>query len=301
MRYSRARQNLLPLEPPMPPTPKTALVLAGGGSLGAVQAGMLGALTAAGERIDFVVGASVGAINAGYFAADPSAAGAARLEAIWRKITRNDVMPVSLGTVTNVVLRRGYIFDNIALRALLERHIPYKLLEEAAMPIHVIATDVLSGDEVVLSKGPVVEAILASAAIPGIFPSIRIDGRDLVDGAIADNTPISAAIRLGASRLIVLPTGFACALRAPPKGAAARAMNAISQLVSRQLVKDIEHYADKARICVAPSLCPLEISPYDYSACASLVDQGEASTRAWIAAGGLQSVGTPGALLEHTH
>lgn len=280
---------------------KTALVLAGGGSLGAVQAGMLGALTAARQRIDFIVGASVGAINAGYFAADPSLAGAQRLEAIWRKITRNDVMPVSLATAMNVVRRRGYLFDNHALRVLLERHIPYRLIEQAAIPVHIVATDVLTGKEVVLSQGPVVEAILASAAIPGIFPPIRIGERDLVDGGIADNTPISTAIRLGATRLLVLPTGFACALRKAPTGVAARAMHGISQLVSRQLVNDIQYYADKAQICVVPSLCPLEISPYDFSACAGLVDQSEANTRAWIEAGGLQTSGAPDSLLEHAH
>ena len=281
--------------------PKTALVLAGGGSLGAVQAGMLGALTDAGETFDFIVGASVGAINAGYFAADPSAAGARKLQAIWRAITRNDVMPVTIATAMNVVRRRGYLFGNEALRALLERHIPYKLLEQAAIPVHVVATDVLSGEEVVLSQGPVVEAILASASIPGIFPPVRIGGRDLVDGGIANNTPISTAIRLGATRLLVLPTGFACALRKAPTGVAARAMHGISQLVSRQLVNDIEYFADKARICVVPSLCPLEISPYDFSACAGLVDQAEASTRAWIKAGGLQTSGAPESLLEHVH
>jgi NTE family protein len=285
----------------MPAASKTALVLAGGGSLGAVQAGMLGALTAAGESFDFIVGASVGAVNAGYFAADPSAAGARKLEAIWRTITRNDVMPVTFATAMNVVRRRGYLFDNVRLRALLERCIPYRLLEEAAIPVHVVATDVLSGDEVVLSEGPVVEAILASAAIPGIFPPVRIGGRDLVDGGVANNTPISTAIRLGATRLIVLPTGFACALRSPPKGAAARAMHAISQLVSRQLVNDIDYYASRAQICVVPSLCPLEISPYDFSACAGLVDQSEAKTRSWIAAGGLQTCGAPDSLAEHAH
>ena len=279
---------------------KTALVLAGGGSLGAVQAGMLAALTAAGESSDFIVGASVGAINAGYFAADPSAAGARKLEAIWRTIRRHDVMPVTLAAAMNVV-RRGYLFDNHALRALLERYIPYKLLEEASIPVHVVATDVLSGQEVVLSEGPVVEAILASAAIPGIFPPVRIGGRDLVDGGVANNTPISTAIHLGATRLIVLPTGFACALRSPPKGAAARAMHAISQLVSRQLVNDIDYYASKAQICVVPSLCPLEISPYDFPACAGLVDQSEAKTQAWIAAGGLQTCGAPDSLAEHAH
>ncbi|WP_158813569.1 patatin-like phospholipase family protein [Methylocapsa sp. S129] len=280
---------------------KTALVLAGGGSLGAVQAGMLGALMAAGEPIDFIVGASVGAINAGYFAADPSLTGARKLQAIWRGITRNDVMPLTLATAMNIVRRRGYLFDNHALRVLLERHIPYKLLEQAAIPVHVVATDVLTGQEVVLSQGPVVEAILASAAIPGVFPPMLIDGRALVDGGIADNTPISTAIRLGATRLLVLPTGFACALRKAPTGVAARAMHGISQLVSRQLVNDVERYADKADICVVPSLCPLEISPYDFSACASLVDQSEANTRAWIAAGGLQTSGAPESLLEHTH
>jgi NTE family protein len=285
----------------MPAVPTTALVLAGGGSLGAVQAGMLGALTAAGETFDFIVGASVGAINAGYFAADPFEAGARRLEGIWRTITRHDVMPINIATALNVVRRRGYLFDNEALRALLERHIAYKLLEQAAIPVHIVATDVLTGDEVVLSQGPVIEAILASSAIPGIFPPVRIDGRDLVDGGVANNTPISTAIRLGAKRLIVLPTGFACALRSPPRGVAARAMHAISQLVSRQLVNDIEYYASRAEILVVPSLCPLEISPYDFSACAGLVDQSEAKTHAWIEAGGLHDAGVPPELLEHSH
>jgi NTE family protein len=285
----------------MPLAPKTALVLAGGGSLGAVQAGMLAALCAASERIDFVVGASVGAINAGYFAAEPTLGCARRLEAIWRSITRHDVMPLTFSNAMNVLRRRGYLFDNKALRALLERHIPYKLLENAAIPVHIVATDVLTGEEAVLSQGPVIEAILASAAIPGIFPPVRIGGRELVDGGIANNTPVSTAIHLGATRLIVLPTGFACALRTAPTGAAARAMHAISQLVSRQLVSDIAYYADKAEICVVPSLCPLDISPYDYTACAGLVDQAEASTHAWIEAGGLTTSGAPDSLLEHAH
>ena len=160
----------------MPLAPKTALVLAGGGSLGAVQAGMLAALCAASEPIDFVVGASVGAINAGYFAAEPTLGRARRLEAIWRAITRHDVMPLTFSNAMNVLRRRGYLFDNNALRALLERHIPYKLLENAAIPVHIVATDVLTGEEAVLSQGPVIEAILASAAIPGIFPPVRIGG-----------------------------------------------------------------------------------------------------------------------------
>lgn len=285
----------------MPGAGKTALVLAGGGSLGAVQAGMLAALCDKGIAADFVVGASAGAINAGFFAANPTRDGARALCAIWRAIRRADVMPVTARNALNLFLRRGYLFDNSALGALLARHIRYRRLEEAAMPVHVVASDILSGEEVVLSRGPTIEAILASAAIPGVFPSVRIDGRELVDGGVANNTPISTAIRFGATRVIVLPTGFACALRRVPSGAAARAMIAISHLVSRQLVVDIERYASQALIAVAPSPCPLDISPYDYSACAGLVEKSEALTSGWIAAGGLERAGAPDQLREHRH
>ena len=201
----------------MPGAGKTALVLAGGGSLGAVQAGMLAALCDKGIAADFVVGASAGAINAGFFAANPTRDGARALCAIWRAIRRADVMPVTARNALNLFLRRGYLFDNSALRALLARHIRYRRLEEAAMPVHVVASDILSGEEVVLSRGPTIEAILASAAISGVFPSVRIDGRELVDGGVANNTPISTAIRFGGHRVIVLPTGFACRPTAGPE------------------------------------------------------------------------------------
>ncbi len=285
----------------MPLQTKTALVLAGGGSLGAIQAGMLEELCAAGVRFDFLAGASVGAINAGFFAADPTLAGARKLAAIWRSITRTQIMPMTAGSAMNIVFRRGYIFDNSALRALLVRHIPYRRLEHAAIPLCVVATDALNGEEVALCEGPVVDAILASAAIPGIFPPVQVNGRELVDGGIANNTPISTAIRLGATRIIVLPTGFACALGHAPSGAAARAMNAVSLLIARQLVGDIERYGSQVEICVVPSLCPLDVSPYDYSACAGLVDRSEARTRHWIAAGGLEKTGVPESLREHHH
>src|SRR5579863_10581409 len=74
----------------------TAFVLAGGGSLGAVQVGMLQALSEAGETPDILVGASVGALNAGFFASDPTVRGAARLAEIWRELRRRDLFPINL-------------------------------------------------------------------------------------------------------------------------------------------------------------------------------------------------------------
>ena len=279
----------------------TAFVLAGGGSLGAVEVGMLKELLAWGERPAMVVGASAGAINAAFFAGDPTSAGAARLERLWCDLKRSDVFPFSLANLLGLLRQRDHLVDSHGLRRLLERHLPYLRLEDAGLPVHIVAADLLSGDEVVLSAGPVVDAVLASAAIPGVFPPVDIGGRLLVDGGVANNTPVSTAIALGATRVIVLPTGFACALQKAPSGAVARAMHALGLLVARQLVHDAERFADVVQLRIVPSLCPLERSPYDYSASASLIEQAASTTRHWLEDGGLERGGVPMQLREHRH
>jgi NTE family protein len=282
--------------------PKTAFVLAGGGSLGAVEVGMLHALTDHGVRPDLVVGSSAGAINGAYFASEPSQRCVASLDRLWRNLTRRHVMPLGLRDLLRIALRRAYLVEPAGLRRLLENHLPYRRLEDAQVPMYVVATDMLLGHEVVLASGSAVDAVLASTAIPGVFPPVRIDGRDLIDGGVANNTPISTAIRLGAERIVVLPTGFACALKSLPKSAIGRALHALSLLVTRQLITDIERYADKAALHVVPPLCPVDTSPYDYSACASLIDRAQRSTREWIAAGGLERPsGVPHQMHEHHH
>ena len=222
---------------------KTAFVLAGGGSLGAVEVGMLRELLAWGETPSFVVGASAGAINGAFFAGAPTLAGVARLEAIWVGLRRRDVLPFNLASVVSLLMRRPHLVDSGGLRRLLARHLPYERLEDAAIPIHIVASDMLTGDEVLLSSGTAVDAVLASAAIPGVFPPVRVDGQLLVDGGVANNTPISTAIRLGAERVIVLSPGCAQASQQVPPGALGRAMHALSLLVARQLHQDAERYA----------------------------------------------------------
>lgn len=279
---------------------RTAFVMAGGGSLGAVEVGMLQALLDWGETPDFMVGASAGAINTAYFAGDPTLAGARELERIWCVLKRRDVFPFNLGSVIGLLRQRDHVVDSDGLRRLLERYLPYRRIEDAALPIHLVASDMLTGQEVLLSAGPVVDAVLASAAIPGVYPPVQIGGRLLIDGGVANNTPISVAIGLGATRVIVLPTGFACALDKAPSGAIARAMHALSLLVARQLVQDADRLAQgTVELRIVPSLCPLDISPYDYSAAAVLIARAKADTRRWLEQGGLDRVGTPGQLREH--
>ena len=283
-------------------TMTTALVLAGGGSLGAVEAGMLRALVREGVVADFVVGASVGAVNGAYFAGDPTPEGVARLESLWCMLKREHIFPMGLSSLLGLLGVHGHLVSAQGLKRLLESHLPYRRLEEARVPIHVVATELATGDEVVLSAGSAIDAVLASAAIPGVYPSVTIDGRELVDGGVTNNTPISTAIRLGADRVIVLPTGFACALRKAPASAIGKALHSLSHLVARQLVHDIERFAPRVALCVVPPLCPLDVSPYDYDRSPVLIDRAAESTQAWIAGGGLaRSDAGPGMLAPHAH
>ena len=282
-------------------TGRTAFVMAGGGSLGAVEVGMLRALLDWGVTPDFVVGASAGAINGAFFASDPTPNGVARLTEIWCALKRRDLFPFSFANLFGLLTGRDHVCGHGGLRRLLQTHLPYRTLEEAAVPIHVVASDLVTGDEVLLSSGSAVEAVLASAAIPGVFPPVNVGGRLLVDGGVANNTPISSAIRLGATRVLVLPTGFACALRQVPSNAIARAMHALNLLVVRQLLNDIEHYRHTIELHVVPSLCPLDTSPYDYSASMSLIDRAASTTRSWLEGGGLERSDIPIQLNVHAH
>ncbi len=279
----------------------TAFVLAGGGSLGAVQVGMLKALSRQGIVADFVVGASAGAINGAYYAADPDEAGIARLERIWRGLRRADIFPLSLaGSLSWLLGRRDYLATPAPLRALIESELPYRQLQQARLPCHVVATDVLDGTEVVLSSGDAVPALLASTAIPVIFPTVVIAERHLMDGGVAGNTPISTALHLGATRVVVLPTGVPCTLEKPPRGAFAIAVHALNLLAMRQLRSDVERYSEHCELIVIPSLCPLAVHAYDFSHTGELIDRAEAATRLWLR-GGLDSRDALTTLLPHRH
>jgi NTE family protein len=282
--------------------PRTAFVLAGGGSLGAVEVGMLQTLVERGIAPDLVVGASVGAINGAFFAGRPDRAGVESLAAIWRGLRRGDVFPLGLmGGFLAFIGKRPHLIAPDRLRALLGRHLPVARLEEAKVPCHVVATDVLSGEEVCLSSGVAVESVLASTAIPAIFPPVRIADRQLSDGALASNTPLSAALGLGAERLIVLPTGFSCTLRHPPRSALGMALHAVNLMTTRQLVVDIDRFCNTAEIVVVPPLCPLNVSSSDFTHSGQLIDRAAKSTRRWLDEGGLSRREVPGALRPHAH
>jgi NTE family protein len=280
---------------------KTAFVLVGGGSFGAVQVGMLRALVAAGIAPDLVVGSSVGSINGAYFAGMPTAEGVAQLETLWRGLHGRELFALTLRSVLGLFMHRAALVDPSRLRRLIEEHLPYRELQAAALPLHVVTADFISGGAVCLSSGPAVEAILASCAIPGAFPPVCINQQFLVDGAVAASTPVDVAVGLGATRLIVLPTGFACALSSPPSSALANALHAITLLIAHRLVLDLERFKDQVEIVTLPPLCPLAVSPYDFSQAGELIERAAEQTGRWLDKGGMERHHVPAALQTHTH
>jgi NTE family protein len=280
---------------------KTAFVFAGGGSFGAIQVGMMHSLAAHGVSADMVVGSSVGALNGAYYAGDPTLNGVLQLEAIWRGLTRQDIFPITWRTLLGFIRRRDFLIPHDGIQKLIDDHLPYRNLEDARLPLHIVTTDIVSGDSVVLSEGPADQAIVASTAIPGAFAPIRYKDFYLADGAISSNTPVRVAVDKGARRLIILPTGYACATHTPPSGAVASALHALTLLIARQMVGELEGLGPGIDYFVVPPLCPLVGSPYDFSRTADHIARAIDSTDAWLGQDGLKQGGIPDEMRPHSH
>jgi NTE family protein len=276
-------------------------VLAGGGSFGAIQVGMMHALAKHGVTADMVVGSSVGALNGAYYAGDPTLKGILQLETIWRGLHRQDVFPITWRTLLGFLWRHDFLVPHDGIRKLIDDHLPYRNLQDAKLPLHIVTTDIISGEAVVLSEGSAAEAIVASTAIPGAFAPIHYRNLYLADGAISSNTPVRVAVRKGAKRLIVMPTGYACASEAPPSGAVANALHALTLLIARQLISELEGLDPSIEYYVVPPLCPLVGSPYDFSRSADHIERAIKSTEAWLVRNGLGQRKIPGELRPHGH
>ena len=279
-----------------------AFVFAGGGSVAAAEVGMLTALLEQGERPDLVVGASAGAINALYFAASPTPEGASRLARLWCELSRSDVFPFTrFHGIMALLGRRPALLDPAALRRTLISRVPVRQLEDTVIPCHIVATSLRRGDEVVLSTGSAIDALLATTAIPVLFPPHTVRDELLTDGGVSANAPIATAIALGATRVIVLPTGFPCAVRNVPGSLPATILHTFSLMIARQLGADIHRVPAGVSLRIVPPLCPMHVAPHDFSQTRELIDSALAQTRLWLAAGGLDRAETPAALHPHSH
>jgi NTE family protein len=260
---------------------------------------MLRALFRAGITPDFIVGTSVGAFNGGWLAGRGATADIDELATLWCGLRRGDGFPTQLlGGLLGFVGRTDHLVPDSGLRRILKRELRFERLENALIPFHVVATNLLSGVDVLLSRGDAIDAICASSAIPGVFPAVYIYDQTLVDGGVVNNCPISHAIHLGASTVYVLPCGYACALDKPPKSALGTALQAVSLLVQQRLRIEAQQYAASCELYIAPVLCPIKIPPTDFSKAAQMIAASDALTTSWLADPTLPRVDP---LEPHTH
>lgn len=170
---------------------KFGLALGGGAVLGAAHVGVLRAIEEFDIHISYISGTSIGAFVASFFAFNKN----------WKDI-QEIASELKWIDITGISLSRYGLLSNEKLGELIKDHIGEKHIEDADIPLAMVATDVTTGEKVVLKKGPVVDAVMASTCIPGIFNPVEIDQKVLVDGGIVENVPIDTVKILGAERVI---------------------------------------------------------------------------------------------------
>jgi len=247
------------------PSPVTAFVLGGGGNLGAVQVGMLRALVEHGITPDVLVGCSVGALNATGLAADASVQGVQRMWDVWAHLDGDELWPAGRISGLWQLGRKGHaVQPNTGLRHLIERFLPYETFEDAQVPVQVVATSLAHGRARWFSSGPVVEPVLASAALPAVFPPVVIDGEAYIDGGVVDNVPISRAIALGAARVYVLHVGNFERPRPLPKRPIDVLLAAFSIARNHRFLAETDAPPPGVELVVLPAVDPGRIRRNDF-------------------------------------
>jgi NTE family protein len=231
-----------------------AFVLSGGGPLGALQVGALKAMFDHGLAPDLLVGTSVGALNAAFIAFDPSRTGAARLESTWRGLVAGDLWPTSRlrAPWTRFLLKGDRVFDNTGIVKLIQSRLGDVTFEDARIPLGVVTADLETGTERIFTSGEITSPLLASTALPGIYPPVSIEGRLYIDGGVANNVPVAPAVEFGAKTIYVLDTTAHKSSRRALLRPLDHLMHAFALARANRFYVEMPWLQKKARVVVVP-------------------------------------------------
>lgn len=264
---------------------KVAFVLSGGGNLGALQVGMLRALAEAEIVPDVVLGCSVGSLNGAAFAAAPTLAGVRRLEDHWAATTSFSIMPASrIPPAVNLVRRGESIHSSDGLRRNLEDILGAgRTFESLVLPFQCVATDIVSATANWFREGDLIPAVLASAALPAVYPPVEVDGRRYMDGGVVDNVPVARAVELGCRTIYVLHVGP----HGRPDAEVRRPLDAalLAYWIARnhRFARDLANLPAGVEAVVLPTGGRPDLRYDDFSRTAELVAQGHELTTAFLA------------------
>ena len=276
-----------------------AFVLSGGAALGAIQVGMLRALHNAGIAPDLVVGTSVGALNGSVIADKGLDEGVMALESLWRRLGRTDIFPGGLiAQARRLLSTRISLFPNDQLTKLACRMLGAARFEDLQLPFGALATELLTYHGALFTAGDLHLTLLASAAIPGVFPPVVINGTLYVDGALTAYVPMAAAIQMGAASLVIMDAGEPCHRQEPPRHAA-EMFTATMQAAMRQRVRvEANAIANDYPVLYLPTPCPISTALLDFSKSALLMAQAADMAAAFLAK---TAVPTPGHMSGAPH
>lgn len=184
------------------PSSSVAIALSGGGARGAVQVGMLRALIERGIMPDMVIGASAGAVNGAWYALHPDRLDA--LEGVWLSLTRRGVFPGTIAHNAYNFMRHGHVHRSTSWQRILRNSFGEERIEDAPVPLTLLTVRLADGEVIRFQSGTVVPVLMASTAVPGLFPPQRLNGDIHVDGAVVEFLPIPTAVDMGATRIYAL-------------------------------------------------------------------------------------------------
>lgn len=272
MRTSPDRQGNPAKDPP-----RTAFVLSGGGNQGVSQVGMLRGLIERGIVPDVVVGTSAGALNGAVIAAKPSLESLDRLQELWTQLESHHVFPGGrLARTWNIIRRDLHLFRSDGLADLIERALPVERFDELEVPLRVVAADTDTGEEVIFAHGLLKPALLASAALPGVYPLVQYDNRQLMDGAVVNTVPLWHALSGPVERVYVCNVSGAVTDR-PARSPLDVVLRAFAISRNQRFELELRHVDPRVEVIVLPR--PIDARDvFDFSGAAELIEEAHRLT-----------------------
>src|SRR4051812_7049498 len=275
----------------------TAFVLGGGGVLGAAEVGMLQALVEREVRPDLIVGTSVGAINGALLAADPTPSAVDRLRGVWEELASRRVFSGSvLGRARTLVRTRTHLHPREPLRDLLVAQLPTRTFAELRIPFQCVAASIERAAEHWFTDGALVEAVLASCAVPGLLPAVELEGEHSLDGGLVHSIPVGRAVALGADTIYVLHVGRIDQPLRPPTWPWEVALVAFEIARRHRFAADLAALPPGVTVHVLPSGDPSppgtsNLRYRDFSAVPGRIDRAHAAASAYLERSGVAEGG----------
>lgn len=234
--------------------------------MGAYEVGMLQALLERGVRPDLVVGTSIGALNGAAVAADPSLEMVERLRSVWLDLDEDRVFGGSLfAAAANLIRTRTHLHPNRPLRDLIASLLPVERFEDLTIPFQCVAACIERAAEHWFHEGPLADAVVASAALPGVLPPVELDGEHFIDGGIVNSIPIARAVELGGTEIYVLHVGRIDQTLRPPTNLVQVAFVAFEIARRHRFARDLETLPEGVTAHVLPTGEPERPSSADLS------------------------------------